>query len=91
MCYHPRMSSRFLASHRRAGLLSALLLALSGGSSVMAQTETTNADRWLAALPASPEFLAPASRAAWENSAPKSARASPSCSGNSRRDRRDPT
>ena len=51
---------------RRAGLLWAVLLALSGGPSIMAQTETTNADRWLAALPAAPEFVAPVSRAAWE-------------------------
>ena len=60
------MTSRISVSARVRGLLSGLLLALSGGTSLMAQTEKSNAERWLEAVPLVPEFVAPATRAAWE-------------------------
>lgn len=56
----------FLPATALAGLLSCLALAHSAVFSLMAQTEKSNADRWLDALPPVPEFSAPATRGAWE-------------------------
>ena len=60
------MRTFFSRRPRLAGLLSCLALAHSAVFSLMAQTEKSNADRWLDALPPVPEFSAPATRGAWE-------------------------
>lgn len=77
LCYQGLMTAKLCGFGGRAGdgsgmlpglrgLRLALWLTVSAATSMMAQTEKSNAERWLEALPAGSEFAAPPSREAWE-------------------------